>query len=98
MPFYFTFFTWQLDKNSQRKRKGSSMNERGPKLILKTWYSPENLESWFQIHFIKLHACVFKGVITVEKKKKKNPHEHNPKNLLQGANSLWGSSQLKARC
>lgn len=95
MPFYFTFFPWQLDKKSQRKRKGSSMNERGPKMILKTWYSPENLESWFQIHFIKLHACIFKGVITVKTKK---PHEYDHKNLLLGANSLWGSSQLKAQC
>lgn len=72
------------------------MNERGPKTISKTWYSPENLESWFQIHFIKLHACIFKGVITVKKNKK--PHEYDCKNLSRGANSLWGSSQLKAQC
>lgn len=31
-----------------------------------TWYTPENPVSWLQIHFIKLHTCIFKGLITAQ--------------------------------
>ncbi|KAF7816604.1 uncharacterized protein G2W53_030573 [Senna tora] len=30
-----------------------------------TRYSQENLVSWLQVHFIKFHTCILKGLITV---------------------------------
>jgi hypothetical protein len=59
-------------------------------VIVKTWYSPENLESWFQVDFIELHACIFEDVITV----KKQSQEHDPETLGQATNSLFGPYQL----
>lgn len=44
--------------------------------LVLTRYSPENLVSWFQVHFIKFHTCILKDLIAAHEIKIKTRFTH----------------------